>query len=286
MNEENGKEIQVQENGGFSLQPKDLEEALKLAEIMASSDFVPKDFKGKTGNVLVAVQMGHEVGLKPMAALQNIAVINGRPCIWGDAALAIVKCHPDFVSIVEDDEETIGKNKKAVCKIIRRGQPEVVSTFTVEDATKARLIGKDGPWKTYPNRMLKMRARGFCMRDSFPDALKGLSVREEAEDYVEVEHQILPDPVEKQSNQENLPDVLEISEVKPENPEPKTVVYISDSQREGIEGLIADYDLMELEIQEILSNHGADSLHEITPDKYVPITKDLSAKGQCRNATA
>ena len=173
----------VKYNEGFSLQPKSLDEAIRFAEIISKSDMVPRDFKGKPGNILVAVQMGQEVGLKPMAALQNIAVINGRPCIWGDAALAIVKSHPDCESVEEDDLKVIDKNKAATCKIKRKGQPVVTCTFSMEDAVKAKLAGKDGTWKNYPNRMLQMRARGFAMRDSFPDALKGFAIAEEAEDY-------------------------------------------------------------------------------------------------------
>ena len=45
-----------------------------------------------------------------------------------------------------------------------------------------RLWGKN-VWKSYPDRMLQMRARGFALRDSFPDVLKGLITREEAQDY-------------------------------------------------------------------------------------------------------
>lgn len=52
------------------------------------------------------------------------------------------------------------------------------------DAAKAGLSKKDGPWTNYPKRMCQMRARGFALRDSFSDFLKGLSIREEMEDVV------------------------------------------------------------------------------------------------------
>lgn len=284
MNEENGKEIIVQDQGGFSLQPRNLDEACKLAEIMGKSDLVPKDYKGKTGNILVAVQMGSEVGLKPMAALQNIAVINGRPCIWGDAALAIVKAHPDFEYIKEDDEAKIGEKGQATCLVKRRGEPEVISTFSKEDAVKARLSGKEGPWKTYPNRMMKMRARGFALRDSFPDALKGLVISEEAQDYVDVEHKVLPDPVEVSSS---LPEPEEKQELQEKNgngggkPRPeKKIEFISDDQKNGLDDMIANYELAPLEVQEILTGHDVESLSEIPRKKYVAIIKALAMKGQ------
>ncbi|GAM51610.1 hypothetical protein [Mycoavidus cysteinexigens] len=67
----------------FDLTPRSLDEVMKFAELMASSSIVPKEFIGKPGNILVAIQWGMELGLKPMQAMQNIAVINGRPSLWG-----------------------------------------------------------------------------------------------------------------------------------------------------------------------------------------------------------
>src|SRR6266478_3926901 len=75
--------------------PTNLTEAIALSKLIAGSDLAPKDFKGKPANVLIAMQMGAEVGLAPMQSLQNIAVINGRPSLWGDAALGVVQVHPD-----------------------------------------------------------------------------------------------------------------------------------------------------------------------------------------------
>ena len=154
------------------------EQAMYIAKIISRSDLAPKDFKNKPENCLVAIEMGKDLGLKPMQAIQNIAVINGRPCIWGDAALAVLQSHPDFEFIDESVE-----NGVATCKIKRKGNPVVIRTFSESDAKKAGLFGKSGPWTNYPKRMLQLRARGFAARDSFADALKGINFREEVEDY-------------------------------------------------------------------------------------------------------
>lgn len=161
----------------FSLAPKDLDEAMRFADMLASSALVPKDYVGKPGNCLVAIQWGMELGLQPMQAMQSIAVINGRPSLWGDAMLGLVKSHPEFEWIKEECDGNV-----ATCTIKRRGEPEVSQTFTMEDAKRAGLTGKQGPWTQHPKRMLQMRARGFALRDSFPDALRGLISHEEARD--------------------------------------------------------------------------------------------------------
>lgn len=164
----------------FSLTPQTLDEAMKYAEIIAKSDIVPKDYKNNAGNVLVAVQMGAELGLPPLQALQNIAVINGRPCVWGDSLIAIARAHPACEYINESFDD---KNATAICIVKRKGEPEQKRTFSQEDAVTAGLWGKQGPWKTNPKRMLQMRARGFAIRDVFADALRGLAVAEEVRDY-------------------------------------------------------------------------------------------------------
>jgi hypothetical protein len=164
----------------FTLMPSSLGEAMEIAKLISDSDFAPKDYKGKPANVMIAIQMGADVGLKPMQALQNIAVINGRPSIWGDAALALC------LDVLADINETLdgeGDARKGTCTVKREGMPTpVVRTFSVADAKRAGLWGKAGPWQTYPDRMLSMRARGFALRDCCADCLMGLILAEEAED--------------------------------------------------------------------------------------------------------
>jgi hypothetical protein len=161
------------------LNPANLAEALEMAGVLCKSSLIPKDFQGNPGNVLVAIQWGMELGLAPMQALQSIAVINGRPSLWGDAVIALCKSHPVCEWIREffiDDT--------AVCIAKRKGDPEPVERqFSLEDAKKAQLTGKQGPWTQYPKRMLQMRARSWCLRDCFPDLLRGMAVAEEAQDY-------------------------------------------------------------------------------------------------------
>lgn len=164
-------------NALATLAPTNMKEAMEFAGLLAKSDIVPKDYQGKPGNVLVAIQWGMEIGLQPMQAMQNIAVINGRPSIWGDAMIALVRACPAFEYINETQTD-----KEATCVIKRKGEPEAVRTFSLEDARRAGLTGKSGPWTQYPKRMMQMRARSWALRDVFPDVLKGMICAEEALD--------------------------------------------------------------------------------------------------------
>jgi hypothetical protein len=167
----------LQQQPRFALTPTTLKEALEFAELLSRSSLVPKDFVGNPGNIIVAIQWGAEVGLAPLQAMQNIAVINGRPCLWGDAVLALVRAS-GLLDAIKEEVTDAG----ATCTVKRRGSVPISRTFTVEDAKRAGLWGKQGPWQTYPKRMLQMRARAFALRDEFTDVLKGMHVAEEISD--------------------------------------------------------------------------------------------------------
>lgn len=166
----------------FDLSPRTLEEAMRMCDLLSKSDLVPRDFQGKPGNMLVAIQWGAEVGLKPLQAMQNIAVINGRPSLWGDGMLALVLASPVCEYVQEWDE-----GDTAYCRVKRRGGTEKITAFSAADAKTAGLSGKSGPWSQYPKRMRQMRARGFALRDQFADVLKGMAVAEELMDMNPIE---------------------------------------------------------------------------------------------------
>ena len=166
---------------GFA--PATLTEAVQFSEMLASSSMVPRAYQGKPQDVLVCVQWGYEMGLAPMQALQNIAVINGKPSVYGDAAMALVQASPVCEDVEEYFEDEGTPNPVAVCVAKRKGRKPVTARFSVEDAKRAGLWVKQGPWSAYPKRMMQMRARGFALRDAFPDVLKGMITAEEAQDY-------------------------------------------------------------------------------------------------------
>jgi hypothetical protein len=180
----------------IGIAPTTLDEGWRLAQMMAKSDLVPKNFRGKPEDVLVAIQLGTEIGFAPMQALQSIAVINGRPAVWGDGFLALIMGSPlyrehdeyyevDGVRVNGLTADALKKDSTAaVCTFWRRGKPTPTTRrFTVGQAKKAQLLEKkDTPWITYPDRMLLMRARSWAGRDCFPDLLRGIRTAEEALD--------------------------------------------------------------------------------------------------------
>lgn len=164
-----------------ALVPQNIEEAFRLSQALASAgDMVPKHFQGKPQEIMAAVMRGAEIGLMPMQALSNIAVINGRASIWGDALPALMQRAGHHLDCVI---EGVGDDRMAVATLTRGDNGKVIARqFSVADAKKASLWGKAGPWQSYPDRMLQMRARSYAARDGAADALMGLQVAEEMQD--------------------------------------------------------------------------------------------------------
>ncbi len=170
----------IEANGG-GLVFRRMDDMFRFAKYVQVSGLAPNSFNTPE-KILVAMQAGAELGMKPKRALQSIAVINGRPSLWGDAALGLVKAS-GLCKYVKETIEGDRDDRKAVCVSKRKGDPEELkTTYSVADAKTASLWGKSGTWTTNPNRMLKYRARGFNLRDNFPDVLCGFHIAEEMMD--------------------------------------------------------------------------------------------------------
>lgn len=172
--------LQVAAKQQFDLSPQTFEQALTFAQYLAESDMVPKQYRGKAGDCLIAMQWGFEIGLKPLQALQSIAPINGKPNLYGDAGKALLL--DAGCSIEEDDIEVVKAKGRARCKITRPGRLPVERTFSIENAKTAGLWNKDGPWRQYPERQMAWRAFWFAARDAAADLLRGMGGAEEALD--------------------------------------------------------------------------------------------------------
>ena len=211
------------QSGGMAIVPTTVEQVFRMAQMIAQSGLAPKDMQSPE-KIVVAICHGMEIGLKPMQALQSIAVIGNRPCLWGDAVLALVQGSGLLVDIVETfDEQTM----TATCVVQRENNAKTTRHFSQKDATTAGLWGGN-VWRKYPKRMLQMRARGFALRDKFADILKGVGIAEEVRDYEATEkitaandQKITVADIEKQAAPEAVkPEIIEaeIEEIEDETP--------------------------------------------------------------------
>lgn len=173
-----------------ALMPDSMDGIARLAAGAMAAGVIPSARTPQQAFILLAA--GFEAGLGFTATCKNVMLVNNKPAIWGDAALALVR-RSELCGGVAEDAVGTGDELAARCSVIRFRRdysrasvcdPETITrTFSIADAKKAGLWGKSGPWSQYPKRMLAMRARAFALRDSFPDLLMGLGVIEEHDDY-------------------------------------------------------------------------------------------------------
>ena len=161
--------------------PQTIDDFFRLSKALAvSGNMVPTDFQGKPEMIMAAMLRGAEIGLAPMQALSNIAVINGRASVWGDALPALMQRAGHTIDMELSGQ---GDNMKATATLTRGDNGQVVvREFSVKDAKTAQLWTKKGPWQQYPNRMLSNRARALAIRDGAADTLMGMQIAEEMHD--------------------------------------------------------------------------------------------------------
>lgn len=202
--------------------PRTIEEAFRLAQLVCNAGLAPSSYDGKVKGeadpqkVVIGILKALEVGFPPITGLGTIMIVNNRPSIWGDGAMALCLRKG---ALVRHEVEWSGTKEKVsppsktdrgetdytpspadftddltcIVRLWRAGNPEPFeSKFSVRDAKRAHLWGnpKKVPWLEYPSRMLFNRARAFALRDGFADCLSGLSIAEEVQD-------LPPPPAEK-----------------------------------------------------------------------------------------
>ena len=136
--------------------------------------------------LMIGIEKGLEVGMGPITALSTIMIVNNRPCIWGDGAVALCqqKGKVDWVKqSFSGTEEQDGWTAHFEIKRVRQDEPYKAS-FSVKDAKRAKLWAnaQKTPWIQYPQRMLMARARAYALREGFADCLMGLGIAEEVQD--------------------------------------------------------------------------------------------------------
>jgi hypothetical protein len=171
----------------LDIEPQTIDEAWRLAQYIASSDLVPKAYKDRPQDIIIAIKKGKEVGLPAMAAIHNIVVMNGRPELWGEGLMGVIvaspfyRDHDEFYLVGGERREFLlsadltADDTTAVTTFWRSDNPRPkTATYSIANAKKAGLWTKQGPWQSNPDRMLRYRARGFAAGDCFADVLTGV----------------------------------------------------------------------------------------------------------------
>ena len=187
------RHVPVMAKSGFSLAAGNFEEAMKIANMLAGSKLVPQQYQGHPEDVLIACSWGESLGLKPLSALNAIAVVNGRPQLFGDALKALIMKH----GTIEENWD----NEQGIWTMTahRKGFPDVTWSYGYNDAIAAGHVSynpqsntfglgarKSEAWVKYTKRMCQLKCRNFVIRDAFPDVIQGIDIEGSDDDVMQI----------------------------------------------------------------------------------------------------
>lgn len=186
--------------------PTTLEEVRRIAQVAVKAGLLGKVSQYKPEDELVAqatliVLQGLELEVSPMQALNGIAVVNGRTCVWGKLARALVIKRGHRIREWIEHEDDLEKETH-YCEITRGDNGDKgTAKFGIADAKRAKLwspdakikrwnrydkkeevVDNDNPWHRYWKRMLTHRAFAYAASDKCAEALLGMYTAEEMVD--------------------------------------------------------------------------------------------------------
>ncbi len=211
----------------------DFDATYRLAKNIALANLMPDKLRGKPNDVLVTILYGQELGIAPMQAVQSIYVVDGKPTISAHLWVALARKAGHKVRVTEETEQA------CTVAVTRYDDPEpVVVTYTMDDAKRAKLTGKNN-WQQHPAAMLYARAVSTACRRACPEIALGFG--DETERHVEERPSLAqvaaeradrkPDPALAEPLREDNETVVE---PEPADPDAAYAADLADIEREHL----------------------------------------------------
>lgn len=248
------RNLAVATNTQGILQPNNLEQYMTLAFHIIKSGLAPSGLDTYQ-KVMIAMMAGAELGLPAMTAVKSIAVIKGRPALWGP----VIKQRAYDLGLIEfmTYERYLGKDKvekhevgfkqneiddnyyvKSIIK--RKNLPEDYETFSVGEAKNAGLWGQN-TYRSYFHDMLAHRADSRAVKKIIPEVLGSCWTATDAQDapFVNPEETIEQLSENIKPAADKLLEKLEAKDAEVINVEAKQESQLFAEGQPTLEGLVA-----------------------------------------------
>lgn len=122
------------------------------------------------GKVMLLAETGAMLGIHPIAALQGVHIIEGKPTLSANLLAGLVRRAGHKLRITSRGSWK-DRTYVAIAELIRADDPDF--TYRVEwgyeRAERAGLLNKKGPWNNFPEAMSKARAITEVIREGAQD---------------------------------------------------------------------------------------------------------------------
>ena len=158
--------------------------AYQMAKGLSESTLVPMQFQKNPANCLIALEQSNRLGISPMAVMQNLYIVQGRPGFSSSFIIALINSSKKYdMELQFDEEEKDGKPYACTCWTELNGRRVSGIKITMDMADKEGWLKKNGSkWQTIPQVMLRYRAASFFARMNCPELSIGLYSKEELDD--------------------------------------------------------------------------------------------------------
>lgn len=173
----------------FTMTDAQLERLQLMAKMCASAKKLSYggDKAPTEGDYFVIMMKGIELGLEPLAAVDAIDLISGKPTLDPQGMLGLVnRC-----GYLEDFRVVEQSDQQCVIEVTRKGRSIHREVFSIDDANRMMTtewdngqkrtipLSQKSNWKQQPRVMLKWRCVAAALRIVFPDIIMGLYTPEE-----------------------------------------------------------------------------------------------------------
>ncbi len=183
-------EITTQDNQQLSMNPDVMNMLMQYTEMFAEASIVPDHYRGKKGDIFIAIQTAHRLNLDPMSVMQGTYVIHGKLGMTSTFAISLANTSGLLKGGITYKVEGSGSELKVTAKATLKASGEEISyTIGMKEAIAEGWANKNGSkYKTMPELMLRYRAATLLIRTHIPQVLNGMRMTEEIED-VEISKQ-------------------------------------------------------------------------------------------------
>jgi hypothetical protein len=164
-------------SSGFALVPRDMREALSLAEMMAKAGFLARELQNP-GSALFVIEQSMRWNMSPFAVAMETSFIQGKPMFSGKIVAAAVTSSGAIAGRLSYAYSGAGDDRQVEVSGLIRGEGEPRSvTVKLKDARTANKV-----WTTQADQQLAYHGSRVWARRHAPEIMLGVYAPEEMDD--------------------------------------------------------------------------------------------------------
>lgn len=168
-------EIAVQNDRPTMLAPANMEQAMKLAEMMSGAKLVPLHLQGKPADCLLVIEQASRWKMSPFAVAQCTSVISGKLMYEGKLVAAVVNANGGLDERLSFAYSGDGESRKITVSGKFRGEKEARTVDVVfKDVKTANSM-----WQKQPDQQLMYSGTRAWARRHAPELMLGVYSPEE-----------------------------------------------------------------------------------------------------------